>query len=35
MSYYRLSATGRLQMVRAEGVEPVGPFDVTRAHDPS
>jgi hypothetical protein len=35
MSYYRLSPTGRLQTVRTEIVEPVGPFDVTRAHDPS
>jgi hypothetical protein len=35
MSYYRLSPTGRLQAVRTEHVDPVGPFDVTRAHDPS
>jgi hypothetical protein len=35
MSYYRLSPSGRLQTVRTEIVEPVGPFDVTRAHDPS
>jgi hypothetical protein len=35
MSYYRLSSTGRLQTVRTETVAPVGPFDVTRAHDPS
>lgn len=35
MSYYRLSLTGRLQAVRTETVDPVGPFDVTRAHDPS
>jgi hypothetical protein len=35
MSYYRLSPTGRLQAVRTETVAPVGPFDVTRAHDPS
>jgi hypothetical protein len=35
MSYYRLSPTGRLQAVRTETVDPVGPFDVTRAHDPS
>jgi hypothetical protein len=35
MSYYRLSPAGRLYEVRRERVEPVGPFDVTRAHDPS
>lgn len=35
MNYYRLSSTGRLDQVRRERVEPVGPFDVTRAHDPS
>lgn len=35
MSYYQLSAAGRLDEVRRERVEPVGPFDVTRAHDPS
>jgi hypothetical protein len=35
MSYYQLAPTGRLQAVRTETVEPVGPFDVTRAHDPS
>lgn len=35
MSYYRLSPTGRLQTVRTKHVDPVGPFDVTRAHDPS
>jgi hypothetical protein len=35
MSYYRLSSTGRLQSVRTERVEPVGPFDSTRDHDPS
>jgi hypothetical protein len=35
MSYYQLSPTGRLQAVRTETVDPVGPFDVTRAHDPS
>lgn len=35
MSYYRLSLTGRLQSVRTERVEPVGPFDSTRAQDPS
>jgi predicted metal-dependent enzyme (double-stranded beta helix superfamily) len=35
MRYYQLSPTGRLQAVRTEHVDPVGPFDVTRAHDPS
>jgi Cysteine dioxygenase type I len=35
MSYYRLGSTGRLETVRTERVQPVGPFDVTRAHDPS
>jgi cysteine dioxygenase type I len=35
MSYYQLSFTGRLQSVRTDRVEPVGPFDSTRAHDPS
>jgi hypothetical protein len=35
MTYYRLSGTGRLNAVRTEDVEPVGPFDVTRDHDPS
>ena len=35
MSYYRLSPTARLQAVRTEYVDPIGPFDVTRAHDPS
>jgi hypothetical protein len=35
MGYYELSAKGRLDQVRTEAVPPVGPFDVTRDHDPS
>jgi predicted metal-dependent enzyme (double-stranded beta helix superfamily) len=35
MSYYRLGDRGRLDTVRTEFIEPVGPFDVTRNHDPS
>jgi hypothetical protein len=35
MSYYQLRPTGRLEVVRTEEIEPVGPFDVTRDHDPS
>ena len=35
MSYYEIQPGGRLNRVRTEDVPPVGPFDVTRAHDPS
>jgi len=35
MSYYGLSAEGRLDRVRTEAVPPLGPFDATSAHDPS
>ena len=35
MSYYGLSAEGRLDRVRTETVPPLGPFDATSAHDPS
>lgn len=35
MSYYELEPGGRLGRVRTEEVPPVGPFDVTSAHDPS
>jgi hypothetical protein len=35
MTYYELLASGRLEAVRTEPIEPVGPFDVTRDHDPS
>jgi predicted metal-dependent enzyme (double-stranded beta helix superfamily) len=35
MSYYQLRSSGRLEVVRSEEIEPVGPFDVTRDHDPS
>ena len=35
MTYYELLASGRLEAVRTERIEPVGPFDVTRDHDPS
>jgi hypothetical protein len=35
MTYYELGDNGRLDAVRTELIEPVGPFDVTRDHDPS
>ena len=35
MTYYRLLDSGRLDAVDTVWVDPVGPFDVTRAHDPS
>ena len=35
MSYYGLSANGRLDLVRTEAVPPLGPFDATSTHDPS
>jgi hypothetical protein len=35
MTYYELQESGRLEAVRTERIEPVGPFDVTRDHDPS
>ncbi len=35
MSYYGLSAAGRLDRVRTEEVPPLGPFDATSDHDPS
>lgn len=35
MNYYELEPGGRLARVGIEEVPPVGPFDLTRAHDPS
>jgi Cysteine dioxygenase type I len=35
MSYYDLSAAGRLGRLRTESVPPLGPFDATSDHDPS
>ena len=35
MTYFELDGTGRLSPTRTEHLEPVGPFDVTRSHDPS
>jgi hypothetical protein len=35
MTYYQLLDTGRLDAMHTELIEPVGPFDSTRAHDPS
>ncbi len=35
MSYYGLTADGRLDRVRTEVVPPLGPFDATSDHDPS
>ena len=35
MTYYELSRQGRLEVVRTEDVEPLGPFDTTSDHDPS
>jgi NAD(P)H-dependent flavin oxidoreductase YrpB (nitropropane dioxygenase family) len=35
MSYYELDLRGRLDVVRAEDVPPIGPFDTTSEHDPS
>jgi hypothetical protein len=35
MSYYDLTAEGRLERLRTESVPPLGPFDATSDHDPS
>ena len=35
MTYYELSGQGRLEVVRTEDVEPLGPFDTTSNHDPA
>ncbi len=35
MGRYRIAGTGRLEPVRTETVAPLGPFDTSRAHDPS
>lgn len=35
MTYYQLEESGRLNALRSEVVEPIGPFDVSRDHDPS
>ncbi len=35
MSYYDLSAEGRVDRLRTESVPPLGPFDATSDHDPS
>ncbi len=35
MTYYELDAQGRLEAVRTEDVEPLGPFDTTSDHDPA
>jgi hypothetical protein len=35
MTYYELDGRGRLEAVRTEDVEPLGPFDTTSDHDPA
>jgi hypothetical protein len=35
MTFYELDRGGRLAALRTELIDPVGPFDVTRRHDPS
>ncbi len=35
MGFYRIAGTGRLELVRSQAVTPLGPFDTSRAHDPS